>query len=295
MQKQKIINYNRIAAAILFIEHNFRTQPSLNEIAAHVNLSPFHFQKLFKSFCGISPKQFLQFTTMQYAKSIMYNSSQNLFSTSIASGYSSPSRMHDAFVTIESMTPGEYKNEGENLKIEYSYNDTIFGTILIASTLKGICYVAFLENKNEAQLLFDTYPKAIFNENKNEQHQKVIHFFEGNNASPFKIPLHIKGTPFQLKVWAALLKIPVAHLKNYGQIALEIDIPKAARAVGTAIGSNPIAFIIPCHRVLQSTGAIGGYMWGTVRKKIIIAKEASTNLESDNLKNNAEFQNNIQY
>jgi AraC family transcriptional regulator, regulatory protein of adaptative response / methylated-DNA-[protein]-cysteine methyltransferase len=280
MQNQKIINYNRIAAAIEFIDLNFKTQPHLDEIAAHINLSPFHFQKLFTAFCGISPKQFLQFTTTQYAKSVLQNSEQNLFNTSIDSGYSSASRMHDAFVTIESMTPCTFKNNGDQLIIEYSFSETIFGNILIASTSKGICYVAFVATDNDANLLFIQFPKAQFINIKNAQHQQIIDFFELEHLPTAPIALHLKGTPFQLKVWEALLKIPKGHLKSYGQIALAIKTPNASRAVGTAIGSNPIAVLIPCHRILQSTGAIGGYMWGTARKKIIIAKEAASHFDN---------------
>jgi AraC family transcriptional regulator, regulatory protein of adaptative response / methylated-DNA-[protein]-cysteine methyltransferase len=275
MPSQHFLNYNRIAEAILYIDANFKQQPNLDDIAKHIGLSPFHFQKLFTAYCGISPKQFLQYTTAQYAKSIMQNQQDNLFSISLESGYSSSSRMHDAFVKLESMTPNEYKNRGAHLTIQYSFADTLFGTIIIATTPKGICYLAFINTKNDSTLLFENFPNAQFTQASNALHLAAIDYINNTNTPNQVIQLHLKGTPFQLKVWSALLQIPLAQLKSYGQVANEINTPKASRAVGTAIGSNPIAYIIPCHRVLQSTGAIGGYMWGTTRKKIIIAKEAS--------------------
>lgn len=276
MNEQEIIDYNRIAKAIQYIQENFKEQPSLEEIAEKVHLSPFHFQRLFNDWAGVSPKKFLQYTSVQYAKNVLDNSQATLFSTAYQTGLSGTSRLHDLFIKIEGMTPGEYKNKGENLVINYSFAESSFGRILIASTHKGICYMDFVSDEEDAFLaLKKRFPKAGFNQKMDGFQQNALQIYTQDWNKIDKIKLHLKGTVFQLKVWETLLKIPSGNLTTYSAIANAINNPKASRAVGTAIGRNPVAFLIPCHRVIQSTGIIGGYKWGTTRKTAIIGWEAS--------------------
>ncbi|WP_298487051.1 methylated-DNA--[protein]-cysteine S-methyltransferase [uncultured Maribacter sp.] len=276
MNEQEYINYNRIAEAIEYIQHNYTEQPTLEEIADKVHLSPFHFQKMFTDWAGVSPKKFLQFISVQHAKQILNDSQSTLFETAYKTGLSGTGRLHDLFVKIEGMTPGEYKNRGENLTINYSFSESLFGRILVASTYKGICYMGFSDDKKIAFLeLEKRFPKARFIQQTDEIQQNALQIYTQDWSKINKIKLHLKGTDFQLKVWEALLKIPTGNLATYGNIANLIQKPKASRAVGTAIGNNPIAFLIPCHRVIQSTGVFGGYMWGTTRKTAIIGWEAS--------------------
>ena len=276
MKEQEYINYNRIADAINYIQQNFTAQPTLDEIAKEVHLSPYHFQRLFTKWAGVSPKKFLQYISIQHAKKILNNTQSTLFNTAHETGLSGTGRLHDLFVKIEGMTPGEYKNKGENLSINFSYAESLFGKILVASTRKGICYMGFSDEKEQAfSELENRFPKATFIQQTDELQQNALqaHTFNWNKINCIK--LHLQGTDFQLKVWEALLKIPMGNLATYGNIAHEIQKPKASRAVGTAIGKNPIAFLIPCHRVIQSTGTFGGYMWGSTRKTAIIGWEAS--------------------
>lgn len=276
MNEQEYINYNRIAEAINYIQQNFTEQPTLDEIAKKVHLSPYHFQRLFTEWAGVSPKKFLQYISLQHAKQILNNTQSTLFDTAYQTGLSGTGRLHDLFVKIEGMTPGEYKNKGENLSINYSYEESLFGKILVASTNKGICYMGFSDEKNIAfSELEKRFPKANFIQQTDEIQQNALLIYTQDWSKINQIKLHLKGTDFQLKVWEALLKIPMGNLATYGNIAKEIQKPKASRAVGTAIGSNPIAYVIPCHRVIQSTGIFGGYMWGTIRKTAIIGWEAS--------------------
>ena len=276
MNEQQEINFNRIAEAIDYIKNNIESQPSLEAIAAHVNMSAFHFQKMFTDWAGVSPKKFLQFITLSYAKNLLREKKTTLFDTTLETGLSSTSRLHDLFINIEAMTPLEYKNEGENLTIKYFFYETIFGKIIVASTDKGVCYVAFFETKqNPVTYLKSKFKKAQYLEQETNFHLQVKHFFINNFTCDEKIKLHLKGTSFQLKVWETLLTIPLGNLKSYGNIAKKIESPKASRAVGSAIGDNPIAFLIPCHRVIQSTGIFGEYMWGAKRKTAIIGWEAA--------------------
>lgn len=275
MKDQTQQNFQKIAQAIHFLQQNFKSQPALEEIAAHVNLSPFHFQRLFTEWAGISPKQFSQYLNLQHAKKILQNN--NLLTAAHQGGLSSPSRLHDLFIKIESMTPGEYKNGGANLQINYSYADSTFGRILLASTERGVCYIAFADNQIAFQELQQKFPQAKFQEKSDQFQQAALKFFHQNptQKSSTKLQFHLKGTPFQIKVWEALLTIPSGQLSTYGQIAQQINRPKACRAVGTAIGDNPISFIIPCHRVIQSSGVFGNYHWDPKRKTALIGWEAA--------------------
>ena len=276
MKTQKCIDYHRVAKAIAYIQAHFKEQPTLDIIADHVHLSPYHFQKLFTQWAGVSPKKFLQFISVQHAKQLLSHSQTSLFDACHDTGLSGTSRLHDLFVTIEGMTPGEYKNKGENLSINYAYQETLFGSLFIASTGQGICYMGFSEQEGDCLLeVKKQFPYAHFEQKTDSIQHNALKIYHEDWHHIDKIKLHLKGTAFQLKVWETLLKIPMGNLVSYGDIAQKINHPKAARAVGTAVGSNPISFIIPCHRVIQSSGMLGGYMWGTTRKSAIIGWEAA--------------------
>ena len=280
MSEQNNIDFNRIADAIDIIKNNFTTQLSLEEIAKKINVSPSHFQKMFTDWAGVSPKKFTQYITIGHAKKMLGNTKQNetatLFETAVETGLSGTGRLHDLFINIEGMTPGEFKNGGENLTIHYSFTFTVFGNIIVASTLKGICHIAFIEDQEIGiQHLFKCFPKANFIYSEEEIHLQVKNIFSDNYNNIGKLKLHLKGTPFQLKVWEALLKIPMGKLSTYGNIAQAVNSPKAARAVGSAIGDNPVAYLIPCHRIIRATGLFGEYMWGAKRKTAMIGWEAA--------------------
>lgn len=276
MKKQDIINYNRIAEAIDYIKENFRSQPNLDEVAKQVHLSPAHFQRLFTEWAGTSPKKFLQYISLEYAKKILKEEQATLWDTSFQTGFSSTSRLHDLFINIEGMTPAEYKNGGSNLHINYSFAESPFGPLLVASTEKGVCYMAFEDEEGKAlNNLTLKFPNATLYRKVDLLQQNALLIFQNDWSKPHKIRLHLRGTEFQLKVWESLLKIPMGKLSTYGRIAKQIDQPKASRAVGSAIGNNPVAFLIPCHRVIQSSGALGGYMWGSTRKAALIGWEGA--------------------
>lgn len=270
------INYSRIAEAIDYIRENFRSQPGLDEIAEKVNLSPFHFQRLFSNWAGVSPKKFLQYISVEYAKDILSDKQASLFDAAYEAGLSGTGRLHDLFIQIEGMTPGEFKNGGAELDINYSFAGSPFGDLLIASTSKGICHMSFSENEDlSLQDLIQRFPNAAFRPVQDVMQQNAMYIFQNDWTNLNQLKLHLKGTPFQIKVWETLLKIPMGKLTSYGNIANKISMPNASRAVGTAIGLNPVAFLIPCHRVIQSGGAPGGYMWGLTRKSAIIGWEAA--------------------
>lgn len=268
MNEQEIINYDRIAEAIDYIKQNFKDQPNLDEVAEKVNMSLFHFQRLFTEWAGTSPKKFLQFISIEHAKKILTENKATLFETAYETGLSGTSRLHDLFVNIEGMSPAEYKNGGKNLVINYSFAETPFGNIIVASTQKGICNMAFYEDEFQSlEDLKSRFPNASFSQKLDLLQQNALFVFQNDWSKLSEIKLHLKGTDFQLKVWETLLKIPMGKLSTYGEIAKQIENPNASRAVGTAIGSNPVAFLIPCHRVIQSAGTFGGYMWGNTRKR----------------------------
>jgi AraC family transcriptional regulator of adaptative response/methylated-DNA-[protein]-cysteine methyltransferase len=276
MPQQENINYKRIEAAIEYIKLNFKYQPNLDEVAMHVNVSPFHFQRIFSEWAGTSPKKFLQYTTVEYAKILLKENQATLFEAAYETGLSGTGRLHDLFINIEGMTPAEFKNGGKDLSINYSFAESPFGNILVASTKKGICYMAFADDLQCAvKTMQHHFPKASFTQMADLIQQNALYIFSYDWTKLNKIKLHLKGTDFQLKVWQTLLKIPFGQLTTYGAIADKIENPNASRAVGTAIGSNLVAFLIPCHRVIQSSGIFGGYMWGTARKTAIIGWEGS--------------------
>ena len=267
--------YERIARAIGYINDHFQDQPSLDEMAAAAGVSRYHFQRLFSEWVGVSPKKFTQYLSLEYAKNLLKNNRATLLDAAYATGLSGTSRLHDLFVRIEHMTPGEYKNGGENLQINYCFADSPFGRLIVASTPKGVCHMAFEDNKTDArECLKHRFPNATYNQVVDRFQQSALFIFQKDWRELEAIRLHLKGSAFQLKVWECLLKIPSGRVATYGDVARSIDKPTASRAVGTAIGENPVAFLIPCHRVIRASGSIGGYRWGSTRKSAILGWEA---------------------
>lgn len=258
-------DFERIEKAIRYIEAHFLEQPSLAQIAKAVHLSEFHFHRLFSRWAGISPKQFLQFLTAEYAKRKLLES-RSVLDATFQSGLSSPGRMHDLLIKVEAMTPGEYKALGKGLVLEYGIHPTPFGKCLIAESPRGICYLSFVPSLKDLKA---EWPNAVLKKAQAKTAKTVRRIFQGKN----EVKVLLKGTPFQIKVWEALLKIPTAQLTSYGELANRLKIPRAARAVGTAIGANSIAYLIPCHRVIRESGVFGKYKWRNERKKAMIAWE----------------------
>lgn len=280
MTEQDNINYHRIAQAIEYIQVNFKKQPDLEEVAEKLNLSPYHFQRIFTEWAGTSPKKFLQYISVGYAKRLLKENQLTLFDAAFHTGLSGTGRLHDLFVKIEGMTPAEYKNGGKDLTILYNFAESRFGKLIVASTHKGVCYMAFAEDEQEAfGQLQGHFPNASFKRGSDHFQENALTAFRQNGQGLEQVKLHLKGTEFQLKVWEALLKIPMGRLSTYGAIARQIENPRASRAVGSAIGDNPVAYLIPCHRVIQSSGVIGGYMWGPTRKTAMIGWESSKIVE----------------
>ncbi|MBL8077704.1 MAG: methylated-DNA--[protein]-cysteine S-methyltransferase [Anaerolineales bacterium] len=266
-------HYQLIEQAIRFIEINVNRQPELDEIAAAVGLSEYHFQRLFTSWTGISPKRFMQFLTKEHAKQLL-DKSENLLDTTHQVGLSSLGRLHDLFVTTEAVTPGEYKSSGSGLTIRYGIHPSPFGKCLIATTDRGICNLSFIGTSEGQAIdnLVTDWKQATMTEDYKSTAPLVTRIFSDlRTDSPLKI--HLRGTNFQIKVWEALLGIPTGTLTTYEHIAMQIGKPSALRAVGTAVGHNPIAYLIPCHRVIRKSGEIGNYLYGSARKKAILVKE----------------------
>ena len=281
MVLQNDINFNRIAEAIGYIYEQFKEQPNLDDIAQKVHLSPYHFQRMFTEWAGVSPKKFLQYVSTGHAKKLLREQQVSLSEASYQTGLSGSSRLHDLFINIEGMTPAEYKNGGENLSINYSFFSTPFGEVIVASTTRGICYLAFHDDQVEALVTLKAmYPNARFMNASDSLHQAALAVISHDKVHPHEVKLHLKGSDFQLKVWEALLQIPSGQLISYGQVAHYINRPKAFRAVGTAVGDNPVAYIIPCHRVIQSSGALGQYHWGSNRKVAIVGWESAKSYET---------------
>jgi AraC family transcriptional regulator, regulatory protein of adaptative response / methylated-DNA-[protein]-cysteine methyltransferase len=271
------INYQRIEQAIRYLEENFQRQPELDEVADKVHLSPFHFQRLFTDWVGISPKRFLQFLTVDFLKEKLQES-RNLVEAADAAGLSSQSRVYDLFTTLEAVTPQEYKLSGNGIAVEYGFHDTPFGTCLIGVTDRGICWLSFLSNeatpKSEMESMKEHWNQSVFHQNQALTQGMVNQIFGKHDiASKQKLHLLVKGTNFQVKVWEALLRLPMGSVTTYQGIAEKIENPRAMQAVGSAVGSNHIAYLIPCHRVIRKDGVLGEYRWTAMRKKSIIGWE----------------------
>ncbi|EZH80941.1 6-O-methylguanine DNA methyltransferase [Aeromonas hydrophila] len=270
-------DYARIADAIRFIASQVARQPTLDEIAAHVHLSPFHFQRLFSRWAGVTPKRYLQVLTLERAKALLQES-RPLLEVADTLGLSSGSRLYDHFVQLEAVTPGEYKQRGAGLVIDHGVHDTPFGQAFVALTPRGVCNFSFLDDQApQAPLtaLTHNWPEAELREAPSRTQGVIDTMFDGSKAQDRPISLHVSGTNFQISVWRALLQIPPAKVVSYAQVASAVGNPKAARAVGLAVGANPVALMIPCHRVIQQNGRLGGYHWGETRKQAIHAWEAA--------------------
>lgn len=278
LSRQASFDYDMVEKAITYIETHHEKQPSLARIASSVNLSEFHFQKLFSRWVGISPKRFLQFLTKEYAKKLL-NESKNILDVTYDTGLSSPGRLHDLFIHCEAVTPGEYKSKGLGLDIVYGFCDSPFGACMIAVTQRGICALKFVRDSTREQMavwLQHQWPRATLRMDNGviESLSPSVFSFE-NQPTPAPLHLYIKGTNFQIKVWEALTRIPFGATVTYQDIAAHIGLPGANRAVGTAIGKNPIPFLIPCHRVIRKMGEFGNYGEGRERKKALIGWEAA--------------------
>ena len=266
------INYRRVAEAIKYLTEHFREQPSLLEVAENANVSPYHFQKIFTDWAGISPKKFLQYLTVDELKKEIQRT-HNLSEAAERVGLSAQSRVYDLFVNIEAVTPQEFKTQGAGIKIEYGIHNTPFGECLIATTERGVCGLSFIEGKagDAVAQLRVTWAQARIAKDEKAGRQVADQLFSPGQKDPLK--LFLRGTPFQIKVWEALLKIPFGRLCSYQAVASAIGKPLATRAVGTAVGANPIAYLIPCHRVIRQEAIIGQYRWGSLRKKALIGWE----------------------
>jgi AraC family transcriptional regulator of adaptative response/methylated-DNA-[protein]-cysteine methyltransferase len=275
---QQAENYQRVEQAIEYLAGNFRQQPDLEEIATHLNLSKYHFQRIFKQWAGVTPSQFLRYLTVEYAKERLHES-RSLLSTSLDSGLSSPGRLHDLFITFEAMTPGTYKRGGEGVVIHYGIHPTPFGRCLLALTDRGICALWFLSQDACSDLLADLrqeWPQAEFMKSKQRTARVIQRLFAPlGREEPVKIHLLVKGTNFQVQVWRALLAVPPGELVSYGDLAAQIGKPTAARAVAGSVARNPIGYLIPCHRVINRLGEAHGYRWGVSRKRAILGWEAA--------------------
>ncbi|MFA2943330.1 methylated-DNA--[protein]-cysteine S-methyltransferase [Acinetobacter pittii] len=266
-----------IATVIEYLYEHLDQQPSLDDVASHMNLSPSYIQRQFQEWVGISPKKFVQYMSLQQAKYHLLQQ-RSLLETALNTGLSGTGRLHDLFIQLEGMTPGEYKQKGEGVILNYSVETSPFGELLVVSSEKGICSIRFIEtHDNIEQLIKQSFPKAQLKNQSPIWHQQIAKWFEQDFSEHLqqKLPLNLAGTPFQLQVWEALLTIPEGQLRTYQDIAEQIGKPKAVRAVATAIGQNPIAYLIPCHRVIRATGMIGEYHWQKGCKLALLAWEMS--------------------
>ncbi len=267
-------DYQRIEQAILYLEKNYQHQPELAELASAVGLSEFHFQRLFTRWAGISPKRFLQYLTKEGAKELLRHS--NVLEATYGVGLSSPGRLHDLLVNTEAVTPGEVRLRGNGLEIRYGFHPTPFGEVLIGTTERGICHLGFVEATREAALatLAAEWPLAKLEQATAESGHFARAIF-GLEQAQAPLPLFLSGTNFQLKVWEALLRIPTGSVTTYEGLATAIGRPAAVRAVGTAVGHNPVAVLIPCHRVIRKMGEFGNYRYGATRKKALLGWETA--------------------
>ena len=270
-------DYERVANVIRFLDRHHTEQPDLHQLASAAGLSPFHFHRLFSAWAGVTPKDFLQCLTLEHVKHLLRNG-DNVFDAALNAGLSGPGRLHDLCVTLEAASPGEMKNGGAGMQIEYGFAETPFGQALIAETKRGICHLSFVDGhgRNSARnLLTSQWSNAKLNRNDARIAELSAKIFTQvrDRASRPTLRAFVRGTPFQLRVWRALLRVPSGSLTTYGRLAQAIGQSQAARAVGSAVGANPIAFIIPCHRVIRETGALGNYHWDPIRKRAIVGWE----------------------
>lgn len=266
-------DYQRIEKAITYLQQNYPAQPGLEELSDAIHLSPYHLQRLFKRWAGVTPKQFLQCVTVKHTNEFLHDG-MTMLETSQAAGLSSSSRLHDLYINVHAMSPAQYRNKGQGMVIKYGYHPTPFGPVLVGMTDKGICTMHFSPGLDKAEdSLKQHWNNAEHVHDQNATAEVVEMLFSDARPARKVLQLHLGGTNFQLKVWQALLEIPFGQVTNYGNIAATIGMPGASRAVGSAIGNNPVAYIIPCHRVIRASGVIGNYHWGEDRKKAILTWE----------------------
>lgn len=271
-------DYQRVAQAIQFLEQHYHEQPSLEDLATRLALSPFHLQRLFTQWAGVSPKRFVQYLTAEHAKHLL-NNAHSVLDATYETGLSSPSRLHDLLIATEAVTPGEFKQQGAGLQIAYGRHATPFGDCLLAATARGVCQLLFLEENGWEQAVAELraqWQAATLVEDPTQTQPLIDQIFPTNGKNGKRtLSLLLKGTNFQLKVWNALLQIPAGAAWSYQDVAHAMGQPNAARAVGSAIGANPIGYLIPCHRVIRKSGVVQDYRWGPTRKKALLAWESA--------------------
>jgi AraC family transcriptional regulator of adaptative response/methylated-DNA-[protein]-cysteine methyltransferase len=272
-------DYERVASVIRYLDRHHTDQPDLSELARGAGLSPFHFHRLFSAWAGVTPKDFLQCLTLEHVKTLLRDG-DSVLDAALNAGLSGPGRLHDLCVTLDAASPGEMKNGGAGMRIDYGFAETPFGEALFAETARGICHLSFIdgEGRNAGRdLLTDQWPNAKLHraDERAEKLSEKIFARPPRSQSRPRLRAFVRGTPFQLRVWRALLSVPAGSLTTYGRLSAAIDQPRAARAVGSAVGANPVAFVIPCHRVIRETGALGNYGGGRIRKRAIIGWEMS--------------------
>jgi len=272
-------DYERVASVIRFLDRHHTEQPDLSALADAAALSPFHFHRLFSTWAGVTPKDFLQCLTLEHVKQLLRDG-ENVFDAAIDVGLSGPGRLHDLCVTLEAASPGEMKNRGAGIQIDFGFAEAPFGTALIAETKRGICHLSFVDERSRTSardLLESQWPNATLHRNDARASELSAQIFsrDPKSKSDRVLRAYVRGTEFQLRVWRALLRVSAGNLTTYGRLAEAIGQSTAARAVGSAVGANPIAFIIPCHRVIRETGALGHYHWDPVRKRAIVGWELS--------------------
>jgi len=269
-------DYQRIEQALHYLAANYQAQPDLHELASSVDLSEAHFQKLFKKWAGVSPKQFLQYLTLEHARQCL-SDNMSVLESAYDSGLAAPARLNELFVRIESITPAEFKNKGEGIEIDYGFHASPFGRCLIGVSDRGVTGIEFSENQEQAlRAMKQRLPAAAYahHSQRTSPYIDLIFGVHKENKRPRELSLLLRGTAFQLKVWEALLRIPAGARVSYRQLAELVDQPTASRAVGTAVGKNPIAVLIPCHRVIREDGMLGGYHWGLERKLALLGVES---------------------
>ncbi len=281
---QDMNDYERVAAMIRYLDQHHTDQPDLAALARGAGLSPFHFHRLFSAWAGVTPKDFLQCLTLQHVKELL-REGESVLSASLEAGLSGPGRIHDLCVTLEAASPGEMKKQGAGLKITFGFAASPFGETLIGETKRGICHLSFVDPAGRDRAEHDLqseWAAASFHRSDGRAAKLAAVIFSRDDAkdAPRKLRAFLRATPFQLRVWRALLRVPAGALVTYGRLSSAIAQPGAARAVGSAVGANPIAFLIPCHRVIRETGVLGGYRWDPIRKRAMIGWEGSRGLKS---------------
>jgi AraC family transcriptional regulator of adaptative response/methylated-DNA-[protein]-cysteine methyltransferase len=271
-------DYERIEKVIRHLKEHYVEQPDLRTLAGVAQVSEFHFHRLFSRWAGVTPKSFVKFLTAQHAKALL-RESQSVLDAALDSGLSGPGRLHDLLVSVDAVSPGEFKSYGEGMEIRYGFHPTPFGTCLIGATARGICHLSFLDDSSISgaailRELKSDWPKAVLRRQPQSTRALASKIFDRGRSE--KIPVLLVGTPFRLKVWEALLKIPSGRVLSYQDIARSIGNSRACRAVGSAVGANPVAYLIPCHRVIYETGIVGNYRWGPARKLAMLAWESES-------------------